>query len=93
MKEVCEARYSGGRLSLWRPAERKGCNSTFVVTPRGEGRASISISGRPFPALVKWNGRKLLVCYGDGSRGWPRSFDPCRDTVLLSLTPAAPRRP
>jgi hypothetical protein len=91
LSEVCEARYSGGRLTLWWPKERMGCTSPFELTPAGRGRARLSISGRPVPAILRYDGRQLLVCYGDGKHGPPRSFDPHPNTVLLTLRPAPPK--
>jgi hypothetical protein len=92
LSEVCEARYAGGRLTLSWPAERKWVHSPFELTPAGGGRARLSISGRPFPALLHFDGRRLLVCYGDGKHGPPRSFEPDAGTVLLTLRPAGPRQ-
>jgi hypothetical protein len=89
--EVCEARYSRDRLTLWWPADRKGVTSPFVMTAEGEGRAQVSISGRPVPAILRYDGGQLLICYGDGAHGRPRSFAPDAATVLLTLRPAGPR--
>jgi hypothetical protein len=93
LSEVCEARYSRNRLTLWWPAERKGVTSPFVLTPEGEGRASAAISGRPFPAILRYDGVRLLICYGDGAHGRPRSFAPDPNTVVLTLRPASSGRP
>jgi hypothetical protein len=90
LHEVCEARYSRDRLALWWPAESKGVTSPFVLTERG-GRAQLSISGRPVPAIVRYDGEQLLICYGDEAHGRPRSFGPDPNTVLLTLRPASPR--
>jgi hypothetical protein len=88
LSEVCEARYSQDRLALRWPAERKGVTSPFVLTPEGEGRARVFISGRPFLAILRYDGGQLLICYGDPARR-PRSFAPDPNTVLLTLRPAA----
>jgi hypothetical protein len=93
LQEVCEARYSQDRLALWWPAERMGCTSPFVLTTEGGGRARVLLSGRPFPAILRYDGERLLICYGDGRHGRPRSFVPDQNTVLLTLRSASPRGP
>jgi hypothetical protein len=91
--ELCEARYSGGKLTLRWPKGRMGCASPFELRPAGRGRARLTLSGRPLPAILRYEGRRLLVCYGDGKHGPPRSFAPDPNTVLLTLRQAAPRKP
>ncbi len=85
--EVCEARYSQDRLALRWPAQRMGVTSPFILTVEGEGRARVFLSGRPFPAILRYDGGQLLICYGDAARR-PRSFTPDPNTVLLTLRPA-----
>jgi hypothetical protein len=93
LQEVCEARYSQDRLALRWPAERMNCTCPFILTTEGGGRARVAISGRLVPAILRYDGKQLLICYGDGAHGRPRSFGPDPNTVLLTLRPAAPRNP
>jgi hypothetical protein len=81
---------TGGELRL--PALPTIGHVPFRVVPGGRGAVRVELGGAPHPGAYRLDGERILIHFW-GPKSPPTLFKPAPGTDLLTLRPAAPRKP
>ena len=92
-KEARTVELAGGVLRTVSAGDIETQSHDVKVAVEGAGALRMTIWSDVYhPAIYRYEGGRLVICVSEG-RGRPVAFRAGRRTVLLTLRPAAPRKP